>query len=393
VRARSAVVLATLGAVIWLAQPALALPSTDPDDTWMVDARVRGLADAGGWLWLGGKFDRLLDQNGGSGPSVTYLTAFMSDGTPAPVLPPKLSGSGPEVWDLSLGPNGVLYAGGKFTYSSGGKSYKNLVGIDPATGEILQKFSTPALKSVLADSLHVYAGGKKIKAYHFDGSVDRGFTEITLLVDDSLRGHKTAEGTRDLVPAGGWIVAAGQFDYINGQPQKVVTRFDPATGAVDEDWDLSNIEQSSGAWGHKLEVGGSTMYVAAGGSDFTSAYDFETAQNVWHTDTSGSSQAVSLWDASTLIVGGHFEWVEDEDTSQCGSNENPNTGCWKQPRLVALDRTTGMPIKTWTPNVCCLYNGVWITLVLGNQLHVGGEFTMVGGVTQEYYARLTDPAV
>jgi len=91
-----------------------------------------------------------------------------------------------------------------------------------------------------------------------------------------------------------------------------------------------------------------------------------------------------------LIVGGHFEWLEDADTPQCGSNQAPIAGFWHQPRLAALDRTTGAAIQTWTPTVCCQYNGVWITLVDGPRLHIGGEFTKVGGLTQKFYGRFTE---
>lgn len=393
IRKRSWFVVLFVAVMLIVPATARALPSVQADDTWMVDLRVRALLQVGDLTWVGGKFDQLQNQNGGPGPDVTGLAAFNPDGTPAAVSPPTLTGTGVEVWDFSLGPDGVLYVAGKFSYSSGGKSYKNLVGIDPTSGSLVQAFSTQPLKSVLADSLHVYAGGSKIKAYNFNGSLDNGFSTITLLVDDSLRGHKTPEGTRDLVSAGGWIVAAGQFDLINGQNQKVVTRFHPVTGAVDVNWDLNNISQSAGAWGHKIAMDGSTMYVGAGGSDFVAAYDFGSATKIWQTDTSGSTQTLSVWDANTLIIGGHFEWIADADTPQCGFNQQPNTGCWKQPRLAALSRSNGMPIQTWTPNVCCKYNGVWITLVTGQQLHIGGEFTKVGGITQRFYARLTDPGV
>jgi hypothetical protein len=62
---------------------------------------------------------------------------------------PTLGGT-PAIWDLSLGPNGIVYAAGRFTYSAGGKAYKNLIGIDPLAGAIAAAYVAPGVRSVLA---------------------------------------------------------------------------------------------------------------------------------------------------------------------------------------------------------------------------------------------------
>lgn len=375
---------------------AQALPQGTPDDTYMLNQRARALIEVGSDIWAGGRFTGILNKTGQAAGSVGLLAVFGPDGSPSSVVPPSLAtGNGNEVFDLETGPDGVLYAAGKFAYTKNGSNYRNLVGIDPQTGAIVRTFRTPPLRAVFATADRVYAGGAKLTAYTLGGALDQGFAAVNLLVDDSLRGHNTAEFVRDIRDAGdGWFVATGQFDYVNGDPQKVLFRFNPVTGAFDPSWQPSDITQQAGAWGSALIVDGPVLYVAAGGSDFTSAYNVSDATRIWRTDTSGSSQAVSVWDANTLIVGGHFEWVEDNEGDQCGSNQAPHPGtqrdeCWFQPRLVALDRTTGLPIKSWTPTVCCAYNGVWATLVEEGRLHIGGEFAKVGGITQKFYARLT----
>ena len=66
---------------------------------------------------------------------------------------------------------------------------------------------------------------------------------------------------------------------------------------------------------------------------------------------------------------------------------------------------SGVP---WNPGICCKYTGIWALWVDqdGGKLHVGGEFTKVGGTwsgsgtnwnlngaqNQDYYARLFAPA-
>jgi hypothetical protein len=394
--------IVTVAAMVASIAPAVALPQTLPDDTWMVNSRVRALTSAGGLTWIGGNFDALLNTNGATNSSLTGLTAFTPAGTPAAVSPPTFTGTGVEVWDLHLAPDGVLYVAGKFNYTVGGKTYRHLIGLNPSTGAVVHTYKASPLKSVFSDGVTVYAGGAKLNAYDVaTGVLVPGFTPIELLVDDSLRGHITSEAIRDFVPWGPWIVATGQFDYVKiggaWDPQKVFFRFDPATGAIDPNWAPDNISQSGGAWGQRVLIDGDVMVNAAGGSDYVATYDLASVDSqgrapmIWHTDTSGSAQAIAFWDASTLIVGGHFEWIEDADTPQCGSNQNPNTGCYYRPRLAALDRATGELITSWEPTVCCAYNGVWATLVEGTTLHIGGEFTKVGGVEQRYYGRLTEP--
>src|SRR5205085_4557573 len=96
------------------------------------------------------------------------------------------------------------------------------------------------------------------------------------------------------------------------------------------------------------------IYFAAGGSDFVTAYRFTPGSNglaapLWHTDTSGSSQAIT-WYQGALIVGGHFDWTENDTTSpptnQCGSNQAPNTKCYFSPKPVAMDSGSGHVLLT-----------------------------------------------
>jgi outer membrane protein assembly factor BamB len=385
------VVIAATVALIASAAPAsAALPGPSADDTWMVNARVRALASAGGSTWVGGKFTQLQDTKGKAAGSASFLVALGANGAPAPLPMPALTGTtGAEIWDMNLAPDGVLYVGGKFNYVFGGKSYRNVVGLNPANGAIVRTFKAPVAKSVYGDGDRVYVGGTKVWAFTEGGAALPGFSVINVLVDDSLRGHPTPEMVRDIDSAGGWMIATGSFDFVNGDPQKVFFRFNPLTGQHDTSWAPSNVGQGGQAWGHEVMVVGGVLYSAAGGSDYTAAYNLGNGQLIWSTDTSGSSQSISLWDDDTLIVGGHFEYVEDADTPQCGSNQSPNQGCWHQPRLVALDRATGQAIRTWTPAPCCQYNGVWATLVEGNRLHIGGEFNKVGGVLQRFYGRFS----
>ena len=364
------------------------VPSERADATWMVDRVARTARLAGGWVWVGGDFDAVLRPDGSRGHAVPGITAFHPrTGGPARARVPGL-GANPIVYDMSLGRGGVLYVAGEFTYSAGGHSGENLVGLDPRTGAIVRDFRTPKLWSVLATEGRIYAGGKRLWAYRVAGSLDRGFSPIELKIDDSLRSHKATEQIRDLLPFRGDIIAIGKFDYINGSPQKVAVKVDARSGRPAA-WDLAGVRQGSSAFGHGGTVSGDRLYVAAGGSDFTAAYRASNGGQVWKTDTSGSSQALTIVDRSTLIVGGHFQWVARSTGQQCGDNRHPNPRCFHQPRLVAMNLATGRTNTWWTPEICCAYLGVWGLADRRGSLHVAGAFTRAGGRAQEGYARFS----
>lgn len=375
--------------VIWSAGSAMAsVPSQQADATSMVDATAWSVSVAGGNVWVGGQFDRYLTSSGGSGPSAPGIAAFTtSSGAPASVNLPPL-GSNPIVYDQSLGSNGVLYLAGKFTYPYGGRTWKNLVGINPSTGAIVDAFTTPSLFAVLAMGDRVYAGGTKLEAYRLDGSRDSGFRTVSTSIDPSIRGHNTPNQIRDLVAHGGDVIAIGKFDAINGDPQKVAVRIDADSGQP-QNWHVGGLDQRSAAFGMAGIVSGDRLYIAAGGSDFTAAYRAADGGQIWKTDTSGSSQTVTSFDSATLIVGGHFQWVASGPAQQCGSNQSPNRNCLHQPRLVAMSTSNGAALTSWRPDICCAYNGVWGVAVSGGSLHVAGVFTRAGGRNQRNYARFS----
>ncbi|MET0801489.1 MAG: hypothetical protein ABWZ53_10010 [Actinomycetota bacterium] len=379
---RIGVVVATVSMLVAPVSAAIgAVPSQRAERTWMVDGVARSVAVVRRSVWVTGAFDALLKPNGSSGRAVPGVAAFHRR-TGVPTVSPPGLGSSPVVYDTSLGPDGVLYLAGDFTYGSGA----NLVGVNPTSGAIVRGFSTPKLWSVLATSDRIYAGGRRLEAYRTDGSQDAGFAPLVLQVDDSLRDHIASEQVRDLLLHGGDVIAVGKFDFINGQPQKVAVRVDPLSGQPRE-WTLEGIRQESAAFGLAGKLRGDRLFVAVGGSDFTAAYAAPGGRLVWKTDTSGSSQALSIFDRSSLIVGGHFEWVARRGGQQCGDNAHPNPQCFHQPRLVAMRLATGRVIRSWTPRICCDYNGVWGLATGRRSLHVAGVFTQAGGRTQRGYAR------
>jgi Divergent InlB B-repeat domain len=397
--------------VAGFATPAQALPVSNPDNTGMVDlvgagtgadaVAVRTLAQSGSNLWVGGKFTEIDDANGNKVRDVDNLAVFnsVSGSLQVGVHIPSVTKTGgvAEIYDSSVGPDGDLYLAGDFDHVDG-QARVGVAAIDAITGELVAAFHPNAgnAKSVLASVSAIFVGNTRLRSFQPNGMPTPGFSPPLAIIDPGIRAHSTQPQFRDLALEGGTLVAACACDALtdsNGTRNvKAVVEIDAANGNWVH-WSPEGLDPASGPFGIGLIVhpfpstGAPTIYLAAGGSDFTAAYDFVTGKQRFKEDTSGSSQAIT-WYQGDLIVGGHFDWSQKAgNTGSCGDNASPNPpACWHTPKLTSFNATTGAPVldasgRPWNPGICCLYNGVWALLVGndGSTLHVGGEFTKAGG--------------
>jgi hypothetical protein len=404
---------------------ARAAPLTQPDETAMVNGPVRTLAQAGSVVWVGGSFTEADDPLGAVPLEVNSLvpiddrTGLLDVAVHAPSV--TLAGGTAIVYDSSLGPDGMLYFAGSFS-AVDGFPRNNAAAIDPATGALLP-FAPDVVRSrsVLATASQVFVGSSRLFSFGLDGTPTPGFSPPTMGIDPSIRGHGTSADIRDIDQVDpNTLVVACQCDRITdrhgGADVKAVVQIDAGTGDVAGWAPGGGLPNDSAAFGlsvilHDDPVSGDpTVYLAAGGSDFTAAYDASSGAQRWRTDTSGSSQAI-VWYEGQLIVGGHFDWTQRPGGKTCGSNDGPNLACYHSPKLVAMDPEGGHVVvdgsgDPWNPGICCKYNGVWALLADadGGSLHVGGEFSQMGGTWsgsgqhwtltghahQENYGRLSD---
>jgi hypothetical protein len=145
---RTVLVLLSAAVALLLASEAvLALPSEKPDNTPMIDGRVRAIEQVGTNIWLGGRFSRVEQRNGTLLGRVANVAVFDSKTNKFKNIGPKLGGTDSEVWDMTLYGEDVLIAG-KFAGTS--STQKNLVLVDGKTGRVIQWYDSPSLKSVLA---------------------------------------------------------------------------------------------------------------------------------------------------------------------------------------------------------------------------------------------------
>jgi len=360
------------------AAPAWALPSESPDDTLMTDGKVRSIVQVGDNIWIGGAFAKITTRNSSVVASVVNLAVFDADTGAFKNLGPDLPGT--EVWDMDVYGTTVVI-GGKF---SGPGTSRNLVTVNGNTGAIVDWYTAPLTKAVLAaaDLNRIYAGGLSLSAFTIGGG--KLFTKARVAIDGSLRGHNTPAAYRDIERDGGVLWAACQCDSADGSPSKALIKLD--TNGNRLSFTPNNVGTS--ATGIAVQVTSNALYLGAGGSDFFASISKSGGLN-WKRDTSGSTQAITIMD-NVLVIGGHFVLVADAGQGDCGfrpNSLNPEN-CSERKYLAAYTFSGGL-VPDWAPAVSGKYNGVWGLHADGGRLHAGGEFTKVQGVTQRHYARFS----
>ncbi len=372
---------------------ALALPTEAPNDTLMVNGPVRTIAQMGNNVWVGGNFSQVKQRDGTVLDNVGGLAVFDSTTGQYNDIAPNLSGT---VRDIDVYYGTYIAIAGSFPGPS--STQKNLVLVDGATGEVVRWYNAPALQSVLGvPSLgRIYGGGVSLSAFDFS-TVKPVWTRAKTTVDPSLRPHVTPPGYLDLeLDADGQTIwAACACDSIDGQPAKALAKID-AEGNRDPAWLVNAGIQG---YGISMVQDADTLYLGAGGNDFLAAYRKSDGFRTWWRDTSGSTQAVEKMDGQ-LVVGGHFWEVGDQLSDSCGNRSSNNAAtldlngqCETRHGLAAY--TFGGTLDpNWDPMVEGQYNLVWALYpdqLDPEKLHIGGDFTTVGGLSQTYYSRLSVP--
>jgi hypothetical protein len=370
----------------------LALPSEKPDDTPMIDGRVRAIEQVGTNIWIGGRFSRVEQRNGTVLGSVANVAVFDSKTEKyRKGVAPNLGGTGDEVFDMTRYGDDVLIAG---NFPGPGSTKKNLVLVDGDTGEVIRWFDdAPTLKSVLAAPGlgRVYGGGRSLTAFDF-ATGQRLWTKAKTEVDATIRAHDSKPAYRDLEldADGKTIWAACICDAVDGKAAKALVKLD-TEGNHDASW---LTQAGTGTFGQSVVDHDGKLYLAAGGSDFLAEYD-KTAKGArgWVRDTSGSGQAVEVYDGQ-LVIGGHFYYVGDDRADKCGAGRpgdprlDPNGDCQLRQGIAAYS-FGGQLDPNWHPAYSGSYSLVWELHTEGLRLHTGGEFKRVSGVTQNSYARLS----
>jgi hypothetical protein len=388
---RTALLLLSTAVALLLASGAvLALPSETPDATPMIDGRVRAIEQVGTNIWLGGRFSQVEQRNGTVLGNVANVAVFDSKTEEyRKGVAPTLGGTGTEVFDMTTYGDDVLIAG---NFPGPTTKQKNLVLVDGDTGNVIRWYNAPKLKSVLSvpDLGKVYGGGVSLSAFDFDTG-ENTWTKAKTEVD-AIRAHDSKPAYRDLEldADGKTIWAACICDKVGADPAKALVKLD-TNGDHDASW---LTQAGTGTFGQSVVDHNGKLYLAAGGSDFVAEFD-KTAGGArgWKRDTSGSAQAVAIYDGQ-LVVGGHFYYVGDDKADKCGAGRpgdpqlDPNGECQRRQGIAAYS-LGGKLDPNWAPAYSGSYSLVWEVHSEGLRLHTGGQFKKLSGVVQHSYARLS----
>ena len=387
----------TAVALLFASGAVLALPSETPDNTPMVEGRVRAIEQVGTNVWLGGRISQVKRHDGTVLGNVGNLAVIDSQTNRYKPIAPNLGGTGAEVWDIeAYGRTGDLLIAGKFAGPS--STQENLILVDGATGELIRWYDAPALKTVLAAPGlgRVYGGGGSLSAFEF-ATGKRLWTRAKTSVDPTIRIHDSKPAYRDLEldADGKTIWAACICDAVNGAPAKALVKLG-IQGNHDTMW---LTQAGRGAFGESVVDYNGKLYLGAGGSDFVGEFDkTKGGARGWVRDTSGSTQAVELMDGK-LVIGGHFYAVGDQGGDRCGAGRpgdvdqkgdpilNPYGECETRQGIAAYSLSGAL--DPWAPAYSGSYSLVWSLQAEGSRLHTGGEFKKVSGVVQNSYARLS----
>ena len=156
---------------------------------------------------------------------------------------------------------------------------------------------------------------------------------------DVVRAHDSKPAYRDLEldADGKTIWAACICDKVGVNPAKALVKLD-TEGNHYPSW---LTQAGTGSFGQSVVDHNGKLFLAAGGSDFVAEFDKAAGgARGWKQDTSGSAQAVAVYDGQ-LVVGGHFYYVGDNRADKCGAGRpgdpllNPNGECQRRQGIAA----------------------------------------------------------
>jgi hypothetical protein len=362
--------------VVFMAPGAMALTVSPDPGVDMVAGNVYALNPAGSWIYVGGKFTAIRDQNNVNICGADNLARFNeSTGQGDCTFTPQLPGT--SVDGIAV-VGGYAYAGGDF----------GLVRVNTSTGMLDNSFAPGVgntVHTVLAapDGSGVYIGG----AFQRVNGVKR--SELAFIKTDGTLGS-WSPGADNVVrrlrwSSAGYIVASGAFEHVGGH-------FDQSIAEIDPDGSVH-----AGFNPHIAEVGAMTcfdtaptasiVYAACGQThNFMAAFDASTGAKVWRKGLGGNGESVvltSVGATQTLFVGGHFG-TRSPTSMPCGTTYLHG--------VLKADPVTGAIDCSWDPHLfpdTNNYTGGWVEEVTNGHLWLGGKFGKVSGAKHHALARWT----
>jgi Domain of unknown function (DUF5122) beta-propeller len=367
--------ISVIGVLAWTQQAALALSVTPDGGTDMVAGNVYALDVGGSWLYVGGKFSAIRDENNLDRCDASNLVRFdestgQGDCTFTPNVPGQVEGI------AVMGD--YVYVGGDF----------GLLRVSQSTGQV-----DPTFNPNVGNVVHTVLAARNGAGVYIGGAFQRvnGVKRMRLAVINTDGSLGTFDpGADDVVrrlrwSPDGYIVASGAFEHVGGHFDQSIAEIDP-DGSVRQDFS-PEIPEVGAMTCFDTAPTLSVVYAACGQKhNFMAAFNAGTGAKVWRRGLGGNGNSIALAPVNgsqMLFVGGHFG-TRSPNSMPCGSTflhgvleANPATG--------AID-------CSWDPHLVPDVNnftGGWVEQVVNGHLWLGGKFGKVDDVKHHGIARWT----
>jgi hypothetical protein len=373
-------------AALAVAGPAqAAVVGAKPVKSWQTDGRVTVIAIQGTTAYLGGKFTSLRPAGDplGTGEVARNHAAAINLATGA-LLPWNPNASSTV---QAIAPHGAtIYLGGAFA-KVGGKTRSRLAAVSSTTGALLA-WKTPAVNgqvSALAVGSGVlYAGGTFTTVAGASHPYLAAFYLATATFDPNWVPSVDAQAKAIAVTTdGSHVIVAGAFTHLAGALSPAIGAVDPVTGAS-LPWAWHAPYPSFPAFSIvSLAVDANGVYAGGTGNGGTFAgMNPSTGALLFEGGVDGNVQAVTDLDG-IVYVGGHFARYCGPvlGTNRCAAVANRD-------KLLAVNEATDA-LQGWHPAANSVL-GVFALAAGDGRLAAGGDFTKLGGVTQQMFGMFSE---
>jgi len=279
----------------------------------------------------------------------------------------------------------TVFVGGAFS-TLGTGTHSRIGAVDASTGAVISAFKGKLDKQVNSlavspDGSTVYAGGTFTLA---DGVAHSGLAAFNsgtgALVSSWSAQAANPSNTTPLVTTvrlstdGSTVYVGGSFTTINGMSEPHVDALSASSGTP-----LNGFTHHLPYAVVDMSVDSQGLYIAgAGGGGNFAALNLSTGAVGWQGGTDGNVQAIFVMNGE-VYVGGHYK-------NYCGPQGGQHTCTTPIVRLklLAVDEATGA-LTSWNPHANSTL-GVFSLAGNGTTLGAGGDFTKIGGVSQQGFA-------
>lgn len=362
---------------------------------WQTNGQVDSLAYGNGKLFAAGSFTSVRPPGAAAGTSETarqYLAAFNSSTGTLLGLGHTFNGA---VRSVVTSPDGSkLYVAGSFT-TVDGKPHNRLAAFDTSSTALIDAFTANVDYTVnslgVGPTGTVYLGGgfsnvNKVRHVHVAAVTGDTGAEVPAFTA-SVDGTPYA-----LAVDGGKLFIGGNFDVVDGLPNRAAATVDAATGVNIPFSAASALPPKSDAClsvVRDIVIANGVAYFGAegtGGGCFDGTFAARVADGsmIWQNLCLGGTQAVQVV-GNWLYKGSHAHDCSQniDDPDAYPQVVGPNS------RHLLAESLSDGKLGPWYPNTNGLQLGPHAMATDGSQLFLGGDFSTVNNKGQQGLARFT----